>query len=525
MIEEINPQTSTETQPVKKRFQLDPKKKKILFIALPVILVALLIYGFFAQGIIGGEKNATIKVKVTDSTATAIENAQVVIGENFASTNSEGTATVNTKTGKRVMVVKKTGYIQETLEIEVKAGANDAGTVQLEDSLDVKVDLNISVVSYLTEEAIAQAKISLNDLIASTTGDSYFFKQVPIGEYELTASANGFEEFTSKVVITKDSKELEKVELVPSGKIVFESNREGGKRGIFTSNLDGSDQKALIARSGSTEDYLPVVDPSQSRIYFYSTRDNSKDGQGNLEEYLYVSKLDGSDVTKVDKTNYYNTKWSNDSSKLGYIKSTGESTIGLYIFNIATKKSTEFTNYDATSEFAFSLNGSKIAFVAGETAGGEKSLYIANSDATNIVKVADGYSYSLEFTSSGNLRYTLYSTSVNSYEYNPTTKISTKITLSDQDKDLSAVLSPDKKLRAYVSTRDGKTNLFVSDANGKNERKLTSVNKVQGGILWSLDSNYITFNVVSSEETARYVVAANGSKEKKIVDINFSYNF
>ncbi|MBI4948196.1 PD40 domain-containing protein [Candidatus Berkelbacteria bacterium] len=526
MIEQIYPQQPGDSQNTpKKQLQLSPKTKKILLIAAPIILFALLFYGLFAQGIIGSERNATVSVKVTDSDQAAIENAQVVIGDNFTNTNADGTATVATKAGKRIMVVKKTGYIQKSSEITVKAGANDIGTVTLEDSPDARVDLSISIVDYLSNEEVSLAKITLNDLIPSTTGNNYFFKEVPIGDYELTISANGYETFTSKVVITKTSKELDKVELVPSGKIVFESNREGGKRGIFTASLDGSDQKPLISRVGNTEDYLPTFSPNQQRLYFFSTRDNSKNSQGVLEEYLYVSKIDGSELTKIDKTNFYTTKWSADSSLIGYLKTTSDTpTYGLFIYNVSTKKKVEIKDYKATGEFAFSLNGQRIAFVA-EGADGSNALYIANVDGTNIVKVIDGYVYSLEFSSANNLRYTVYDNAVKSYEYNISTKIISTITLSDQDKDLSAVLSPDKKYRAYVSTRDGKTNLFISDASGKNERKLTDINKVQGSILWSLNSSYITFNVVSSDETARYVVAINGAKAKKIVDINFSYNF
>ncbi|HUD20839.1 MAG TPA: hypothetical protein VMQ44_02105, partial [Candidatus Saccharimonadales bacterium] len=58
---------------------------------------------------------------------------------------------------------------------------------------------------------------------------------------------------------------------------------------------------------------------------------------------------------------------------------------------------------------------------------------------------------------------------------------------------------------------------------GSHELQLTINNKVSGNLLWSLDNSFIMFDVVTSGESARYVVDASGrAPAQKIVDINTS---
>jgi Tol biopolymer transport system component len=163
-----------------------------------------------------------------------------------------------------------------------------------------------------------------------------------------------------------------------------------------------------------------------------------------------------------------------------------------------------------------------VAFSAKDPADNMVRLFVAKTDGTNIKKVADHESYSLEFTAAGKLRYSYYVVSKTKYfEYDLAAATSAEITAPKIDR-VGGTLSPDKKLRAYVSTRDGKTNLFVSDADGKNEVQLTDLHFVQqGDILWSTDSSFVMFNLVMPGESARFLVSVNGiASARKIVDIN-----
>jgi Tol biopolymer transport system component len=68
-------------------------------------------------------------------------------------------------------------------------------------------------------------------------------------------------------------------------------------------------------------------------------------------------------------------------------------------------------------------------------------------------------------------------------------------------------------------TRDGKSDVYISDASGKNEKRLTQVGTAIGEPQWSQDNRYILFDSYQEAETAKYVVSTNGKPAKKVTDI------
>ena len=61
------------------------------------------------------------------------------------------------------------------------------------------------------------------------------------------------------------------------GKVVYVSNKNGGKKGVYTTNYDGSDEKALGSpRVADTQDYDASVSVHDRYVSFISTRDSRK---------------------------------------------------------------------------------------------------------------------------------------------------------------------------------------------------------------------------------------------------------
>jgi Tol biopolymer transport system component len=86
------------------------------------------------------------------------------------------------------------------------------------------------------------------------------------------------------------------------------------------------------------------------------------------------------------------------------------------------------------------------------------------------------------------------------------------------------VVSPDGKTKAFIDQRDGKINLYTVDADGKNEKALTSLGVVSNQWLpvWDASGRYLVFAVHKDGEDGIYVVALAGSAEpKKIADYYF----
>ncbi len=517
-------------------FNLRVRKKLLLYIVLPIVAVGLLLFGLISQGIIGSARVASVTVSVQDSTNTAINGAQVEIGGINGETNEQGRVTLtDVPRGQQTLSITKTGFNPYSQVVKLKRGNNDLGLVTLEETPVEKVSIIVSVKDYISETAVADATIKLADISAiyNTNSGEYALSNVPLGSYDLMASKNGYNTFTTKVTVEKETKSFDEISLVQSGRVVFESNRDRGKRGIFTSNYDGSDQKALIARIGDFEDYTPVLGPNQRKVFFTSTRDGLKrDNDPNqYREFMYIVDLDGKNLTKIGETSGGYALWSPDGGFIGYTQYTANySQAEIYTYDVVKKTSHQFTGYNSSS-FSFSPDGKLIAFSGTKSGETTPKLYYATSAGTEIKTVATSTTtsnfYGMEFVSN-KLRYNYYDDAQRKtrwFEYDLGTATTTEISAPAIDRE-SAVISPDKKLRAYVSTRDGKTNVYLSDADGKNERKLTDLNRVVGNLLWSKDSNFVMFDFRGEGESGRYLVSTNGTaKAKKIVDINLTYYY
>ncbi len=512
------------------------KHKKTLQIVVPIVVILLLfLFGLIQQGIVGGWldnfNRATATLRVQDAKQQPIENAQILLGDSTANTDITGNATVTgLVAGTRQLTVRKTGFLTMTQDVVLKRGANSLGSFVLKEAPLAKVNLGLKITDYVSEASINDATVSLNDLKPILQGSSWQFNNVPVGDYKLTISKSGYNTASVDVTVDQKTTKLDEVKLVPAGVIVFESNRDKGLRGIFTASYNGTDQKNLVARTGDFEDYSPVLGPNQRKVFFTSTRDGAKNDSGEFKTFLYVVDVDGKNLTKISQTSdSYNAMWSPDGSYIGFVNydSTNKKT-RLYTYGVTNKSLNTFSGYDANSNFAFSADGSHIAFGANQDSDNTDGLFYGQSNGQGIQKIDTVNSYSLEFTATGTFRYSYYDNTQSKtryFEYDPVANSKTEISAPQIDK-VGAILSPDKKLRAYVSTRDGKANLYISDASGKNEVKLTDLNHVvSGDLLWSKDSSFIMFNLKSDAESARYLVSINGqAKAKKIVDINLTYN-
>lgn len=534
---ELPPTKKPEDKSFQFAFNIKIRKKFLLYILLPIIVVGLLVYALIGQGIIGSARVSSVSLTVTDTNTAAIEKAQVEIGGVSGETAADGTVTLQeVPRGNQTLSVTKTGFVPHSQAVKLKRGLNNLGAITLEETPVEKVSVTVAVADYITEEKIDDATVNLADIsgIHDSVKAIYKLNNVPLGSYELSVSKAGYTTFTTKVTIDKETVTLDDISLVQAGTIVFESNRDRAKRGVFSANYDGSNQKALVARVGDFEDYTPVLGPNQRKLFFTSTRDGIKreDDPNSYKEFMYLVDLDGKNLTKIGETSGSYAVWSPDGGYVGYNRYQADySKSEIYTYDVVKKLSHQFTGYNSSS-FNFSPDGKLIAFSGLKDGEPTRKLYYATSAGADIRTVATSTTntdfYGMEFTSSNKLRYNYYdpvSRKTRWFEFDLATSATTEISAPAVDRE-SAIISPDKKSRAYVSTRDGKTNVYISDAEGKNERKLTDLNRVVGNLLWSKDSSFIMFDYRGDGESGRYLVSTNGkAKAKKIVDINLTYYY
>ncbi len=270
-------------------------------------------------------------------------------------------------------------------------------------------------------------------------------------------------------------------------KIVFASYRDGNHE-IYVMNADGSNQTNLTNNPAS-DDY-PSWTPDAKKIAFGSNRD------GNAE--VYIMNADGSDQTRLTDNPAFDAfpSWSPDGKKIAFA-SERDGNMNVYIMNTDGSNQTRLTNNPAHDvKPQWSPDGKKIAFQT--TRHGKEEIYVMNSDGINETRLTN----------------------------NPAL-------------DICLSWSPDGKKIAFASKRDGNSEIFygnceiyVMNADGSNQTRLTNNPSFDMAPSWSPDGKKIAFyslrNDVPPEKDARqwwyelnaeiYVMNVDGSEQKNITN-------
>jgi Tol biopolymer transport system component len=147
-------------------------------------------------------------------------------------------------------------------------------------------------------------------------------------------------------------------------------------------NADGSGEARLT--NDPTGATMPSWSPDGSKIAFVSGR---ADPNGDI----FVMNSDGSGVTRLTSGPGYEflPHWSPDGSRIAFESSRGDST-EVYIMNADGGGLKRLTDTGNTTRFAWSPDGTQIAFVGG---GNSSRLYVMNADGSNVRSVASNPSY------------------------------------------------------------------------------------------------------------------------------------
>ena len=507
-------------------------KKVLYYVVIPSVFVLLLLFGLIRQGYVSDWinkfKGASATMTIVDIDNKPIEAVTAEVDGNTADSDVEGKINLtNLIAGDRTIRIHKTGFTTIEKEITLRRHENDLGTFTLEKEPAKKVDVRLSVIDYISEDPIKDAKVKLNDTTPIIQDNTYVFNQITTGDYKLEVKGTGYLTTSKDVTLGGDTTELEQVALVKSGKVVFESNRDRGLKRVYTANYDGSEQKYIVDPKGDTEDFQPQLSPARTKVLIKSTRNDVKiEGTSNQLEQLFIIDIDGKNLNQISDNVQQTVSplWSPSGKYILYsaqIKENGNYVNSLYQYNVSAKTSRNYDGFSAINSYVMSDDDNYVLFTGNKQNEGW-GIYVTKLDTYSPTKIADGQSYSLEFIN-GSFGYDI---SNKYYTYNPSSNVLVEASRPKYTY-ITKIPSPNGKYKAYGSERDGKRNLFMSDASDKNEVKLTDINTVAtwGSLNWSSDSSFITFINSSQTENALYVVSTNGkAKAKKIVDVNNSYN-
>jgi len=237
----------------------------------------------------------------------------------------------------------------------------------------------------------------------------------------------------------------------PDGKkIAFATNRDGSWE-IYVMNRDGSDQRNLT-RNRDGDGYMDWSPDAQSLVF-----SSARYGERNND--IYSIRLDGSGLRRItnDPSEDVHPVWSPDGEHIAFA-SERDGARQLYLWNSKDGSVDRLTNSGSYDDYpAWSPDGKRIAFASGRDSGSSSKLdiYVATLErATRWVNL-EGKRTKIgivgHFSAAGVSRL-----------------------IAHPSDDRHPTWSPDGKMLAFVSDRDGDRDIFVVNGDGTGLRKIVA---------------------------------------------------
>ena len=266
-------------------------------------------------------------------------------------------------------------------------------------------------------------------------------------------------------------------------KIAFNSDRDGNSE-IYIMNADGSEQKNLT--NNHADDSWHSWSFSEKKIAFTSKRD------GNQE--IYIMNADGSEqknLTNNPAWDYY-PFWSPDGKKIAFV-SYRDGNQEIYVMNADGSEQKNLTNNPAyDSATSWSPDGKKIAFVSQRD--GNYEIYVMNADGSQQKRLTNN-------------------PASDSFPiWSPFLPLETK---ENKQEPLEEKLYEQTKI-AFGSDRDGNEEIYVMNADGSEQKRLTNSPALDWAPFWSPDGKKIAFHSYTDGNIEIYVMNADGSEQKRL---------
>lgn len=489
------------------------KNKKLIFTAVALLISALLSLVLYLN-LFG---KATVEVIVADQTTLQpIEGAKVTLENNSQETDGDGkTIFKNVRTGKKEITVAKQAYATLSLEEKILSGYNKLEPITIEGN---GIALVVTVKNKVGQLPVVGAQVVIGQNQSFSDNNGKAIVNIPhIGAPTVTAQVTkrGFIAYTGKLNVESGSVP-QLVTLVPAGKNYFLSNRSG-KIDLYESNLDGSEQKVILAATGSEDTNTAIyISPDNKWIALLSTREGIRDVVGNLAPYLYMINTENNSFSKVATDQIASViGWA--GSRLVYnsyqdvngqreIKTTSLDPVSANQITLAT-----FISYSGS----INIVGSNIIYSKPDKTKEEFGLFLASTAGGAKQTILTETVYSIYQTAIDTIVFQSQDSN-GWHSYNLNSQALTTLSGKPANlKHLRFIASPSKSNFAYVDNRDGKNDLFIKNAQ---DQRLTSVGAVSEPVRW-IDEKDLIFRVIRPNETADYIISTDGGEPLKIVDV------
>jgi TolB protein len=260
------------------------------------------------------------------------------------------------------------------------------------------------------------------------------------------------------------------------GRIAFWSNRDGNYE-IYAMDADGSNQSRLT--NNAATDSHPSATLDGRSIAFWSYRDG--DGE------VYTMNSDGSGLRRLTYSGSFDgyPAYSPDGQMIAF-DSYRDGAAEVYLMNADGSGQRRLT-YATGGDPAFTADGRQVAFTSSRD--GTYDIYVIDIDGTGERKLTSGSNWlnyhaafspdgrKMAFVSDRDGNWTdIYSMNVDGTDIRRLT--------SDRSAKWDPAFSPDSEQIAYGCDRSGSFNVWVMDADGSNQTRLTWVGSDNGEPTW-----------------------------------------
>jgi tol-pal system beta propeller repeat protein TolB len=178
------------------------------------------------------------------------------------------------------------------------------------------------------------------------------------------------------------------------------------------------------------------------------------------------------------------------------------------IMNADGSGQTQITNLQATAFYAsLSPDGETIYFSSRDSGNFEIYSILVNGKQLELLTKGLGALYAPELSPDGQqIIFTKGSSGI--WVMNPNGKARRAIT--DQN-DIDPTWSPDGSMIAFASSRQGKRQLFIMNADGSNIRQVTNLNDMGGRSTWSADGKKLAFYAGPAGDHNIYTINIDGT--------------
>lgn len=461
----------------------------------------------------------TVELTVKDSASKPVSAAVIKLDSgNTALTDKFGRALIsNVLLGKRTVLIQKNGYGDKTANLTSGLGTHKTSE-QLK-VIGIKIDLDIK--DWLSNQQLegATATFGKSSAISDSTGRaSLVIPPTDQKMVEVTVSAPGYITKTLETETTVVSRE---VPLVSAQKDYFISKRDG-KFDVFSSNLDGTDQRKVIDATGKEDESVLQfsINKNNKQAVLVATREG-KVQSGRIIAGVYAVDLEKASLQKIDEgSDIQLLDWSDNT--LVYNKSSAglnyddPSLSKLMNYNSASGKLSQIAqaNYFAVSIVAIN----KLFYVPADAYRPIENGVLTSVDlATNATKrylqdrpityISRASYPTLETQDSTGATFELQITNgtAKAIDRRPTTV-------------LQIATSPNGQVNAWSDKRDGQGALIVRAKDGT-EKVVAKLPGMTTPVRFINDSIAVV-RVATSQETADYVINVSGGQFKKVVDVS-----